>query len=638
MSGAASPFPIDLKQYKKLKLDPSKPQLTSEEKATLQHNIQLLRDAIVLFTATGAARGVSGHTGGAFDTVPEVCILLSLFEHSEKYLPIIFDEAGHRVATQYLLSALDGSLPAEHLLNYRAANSKLPGHPELGLTPGVKFSSGRLGHMWPLVNGIALANRDKTVFCLGSDGSQQEGNDAEAARLAVAQNINIKLLIDDNDVTIAGHPSEYMKGYDLTKTLEGHGLKVYTVQGEDLDALWGAIASVTTHNGPAAVIAKRKMAPGVDDIEGSTHGHDVIPVKSAIKYLTKRGYPESVASDILLNIKPSPVPYLYIGSTKETAANRVQFGEAVNLVLDGLSKEEAAKKVMVIDSDLEGSTGLKVIHQKHPEVFIPSGIMERGNFSAAAGFGFQEGKFGVFSTFSAFLEMVISEITMARLNNCNVLSHFSHSGVDEMADNTCHFGINSFFGDNGLSDVQSWLYFPADAAQMTAVIQRVFFERGVRFVFSTRAKVPYILKEDGKTRYFGDDYEFQPGKDEVIAEGTAGYVVSFGEMLYRSWDAVLRCRQEGLDVGLINKPTLNVVDERAIRKVGSSPFVLVVESFNQKTGLGSKFGTWLLERQLTPKYGYIGTTKEGCGGLSEQIPHQNLDPQAIILKIKQLSQ
>jgi transketolase N-terminal domain/subunit len=106
--------------------------------------------------------------------------------------------------------------------------------------------------MWPLVNGVAMANKDKVVFCLGSDGSQQEGNDAEAARLAVAQNLNVKLLIDDNDVTIAGHPSQYLKGYDLTKTLEGHGLKVYTVQGEDIDALWGAIASVVTYDGPAA--------------------------------------------------------------------------------------------------------------------------------------------------------------------------------------------------------------------------------------------------------------------------------------------------------------------------------------------------------------------------------------------------
>lgn len=154
-----------------------------------------------------------------------------------------------------------------------------------------------------------------------------------------------------------------------------------------------------------------------------------------------------------------------------------------------------------------------------------------------------------------------------------------------MADNTCHFGINSFFADNGLADTQSWLYFAADPAQMVAIIQRVFFDRGLRFVFSTRSKVPWILKEDGKTRFFGDDYVFEPGKDETIAEGKAGYVVSYGDMLYRSWDAVLRCRQEGLDVGLINKPTLNLVDERTIRKIGSSPFVLVVESLSQKTGV-----------------------------------------------------
>ncbi|TFY82747.1 hypothetical protein EWM64_g1275 [Hericium alpestre] len=633
MPGAESKFPIDLKR---LALDPAKPQLTDEQRSTLKENIQLLRDAIVLFTATGAARGVSGHTGGAYDTVPELCILLGLFEHSSSFYPIVFDEAGHRVATQYLLAAMNGDIPVEHLLHYRAANSKLPGHPELGLTPGVKFSSGRLGHMWPLVNGVAFANRDKTVFCLGSDGSQQEGNDAEAARLAVAQRLNVKLLIDDNDVTIAGHPSEYLKGYNIAKTLEGHGLQVFTVHGENIDELWTAVAKSVNTNGPAAIVSKRVMAPGIADIQGSIHGHDVIPVKAALNYFKVRGYAEGPISDILLNIKPTTVPYLYIGSTRENGANRVVFGEAVNLVLDGFSKEENAKKVMVIDSDLEGSTGLKVIHGKHPEVFVPSGIMERGNFSAAAGFGFDPNKFGVFSTFSAFLEMVVSEITMARLNNCNVLSHFSHSGVDEMADNTCHFGVNNFFADNGLSDVQSWLYFPADPLQMIAVIRRVFFERGLRFVFSTRAKVPWILKEDG-TKFFGGDYEFEPGKDEVIAEGKAGYVVSFGDMLYRSWDAVLRCRQEGLDVGLINKPTLNLVDEQVIHKIGASPFVLVVESLNQKTGLGSKFGTWLLERQLTPKFGYMGTIKEGCGGLQEQIPFQGLDPQSIIVKIKQLS-
>ena len=122
-------------------------------------------------------------------------------------------------------------------------------------------------------------------------------------------------------------------------------------------------------------------------------------------------------------------------------------------------------------------------------------------------------------------------------------------------------GVNSLFADNGLSDVESWLYFPADAAQMIAIVERVFFERGIRFVFSTRAKVPYILKPDG-SRFFEGGYKFEPGKDETILEGKAGYVVSFGEMLYRSYDAVLKVREQGLDVGLINKSTLNLVDEQ----------------------------------------------------------------------------
>jgi len=68
--------------------------LTDGQRKDLLFNIQLLRDAIVLFTASAAARGVSGHTGGAYDTVPEVTLMLSLFESSDKYVKIFFDEAG----------------------------------------------------------------------------------------------------------------------------------------------------------------------------------------------------------------------------------------------------------------------------------------------------------------------------------------------------------------------------------------------------------------------------------------------------------------------------------------------------------------------------------------------------------------
>ena len=57
-----------------------------------------------------------------------------------------------------------------------------------------------------------------------------------------------------------------------------------------------------------------------------------------------------------------------------------------------------------------------------------------------------------------------------------------------------------------------------------------------------------------------------------------GYVVSYGESLYRGLDAVERLQSEGIDVGLINKATLNMVNEALIAKLGRSPFVLVVNS------------------------------------------------------------
>ena len=262
--------------------------------------------------------------------------------------------------------------------------------------------------------------------------------------------------------------------------------------------------------------------------------------------------------------------------------------------------------------------------------------MERGNISAAAGFGMEAGKQGIFATFAAFLEMCISEITMARLNKSNLLCHFSHSGIDDMADNTCHFGINNFFADNGLEDgYETHLYFPADAAQMTACVKSVFHNPGMRFIFSTRSKTPNILDTNGGD-LFGGDYKFVPGKDEVVREGNAGYIISFGDTLYRAADAVERLKQEGINVGLINKSTLNVIDEEMMAKIGQAPFVLVVEAFNRRTGLGSRFGSWLLERGLTPKFAYLGTHIEGCGGLWEQYPHQGIDPNSIMNKVKEL--
>lgn len=639
---AETDFPVPVGDYQVVSLDPSQPKLTEEQKTQLAANIQLCRDAIIFFTAIADAKGLGGHTGGPYDTVPETLIMHGFMEHAKNggtpdVLPVFFDEAGHRVATQYLMAVLDGDLPLEKLYHYREYLSHLPGHPEKGFTPGVKFSSGRLGHMWPFVNGVAIANPDKVVFMLGSDGSQMEGNDAEAARLAVAQGLNVKLLIDDNDVTIAGHPSDYLPGFDVSKTLEGHGLSVNTGDGEDLDELYARMCAAVTTDGPVALMNKRKMCPGVEGLEGSAHGHDVIKTSVAIDYLNARG--RTAAAEYLASVTKGPGGPTYKGSdAKSVGKNRDLFGKIVNDILDDIPEAKRIDSVRVFDCDLEGSCGLNHIRASHPEVFVRGGIMERGNFSAAAGFGFEPGRQGIFATFSAFLEMVVSEITMARLNGSNVLAHFSHAGCDDMADNTCHFGLNNMFAANGLSDEgkdTTRLYFPADQHQFRSCLTSIFNDEGLRFIFSTRSGVPDLLDDTGN-RLFGDDYKFVSGKDDVVREGSDGYIVSFGETTYRALDAVIALKEAGKNVGLICKSTLNVYDEEMMAKLAASPAVLVAESFNVNTGLGSRFGTELLKRGFKGSYNNIGTNKEGSGGLWQQMGYQGIDSEGIAKAMKSL--
>ncbi|MCA9067136.1 MAG: transketolase, partial [Planctomycetaceae bacterium] len=167
--------------------------------------------------------------------------------------------------------------------------------------------------------------------------------------------------------------------------------------------------------------------------------------------------------------------------------------------------------------------------------------------------------------------------------------------------------------------------------------KRIYGDEGLRFIFSTRSGVPDLLNENGG-KLFGEGYTFTPGKDDVVREGTAGYIVSFGETVYRALDAVIRLKEAGHDVGLICKSTLNVYDEEMMKKLAASPAVLVAESFNVSTGLGSRFGTELLKRGFRGSYNNIGTNREGSGGLWQQMGYQGIDADGIMAAMKALVQ
>jgi hypothetical protein len=114
-------FPFDLSKYSPPKLDPWKDEeIPAAARPVMDANVELVRDSIVAFTACASAAGLGGHTGGAFDIVPEVTIIDAMFKTSpDKFVPIMFDEAGHRVAVQYLWLALNGQIDPDNLKNYR---------------------------------------------------------------------------------------------------------------------------------------------------------------------------------------------------------------------------------------------------------------------------------------------------------------------------------------------------------------------------------------------------------------------------------------------------------------------------------------------------------------------------------------
>lgn len=89
-------------------------------------------------------------------------------------------------------------------------------------------------------------------------------------------------------------------------------------------------------------------------------------------------------------------------------------------------------------------------------------------------------------------------------------------------------------------------------------------------------------------------------------------------------------------IGLVNKCHVNAIDEEVMALVGSSKFVLVVESQNTKTGLGVRFGTWLLERGFSPRYKMCGTHRDGCGGQWEHAYHQGYDPNSVMTAVRDL--
>ena len=101
------------------------------------------------------------------------------------------------------------------------------------------------------------------------------------------------------------------------------------VDGEDIDALFAAMRRALLVLGPAAVVIKRKMCPGMAGVEGTCGGHDAVAKAKALAYLEARGLTEAAA--ILSAVPVTGDTYgAYLGAGK-FGAPRTEFGVAVNV-------------------------------------------------------------------------------------------------------------------------------------------------------------------------------------------------------------------------------------------------------------------------------------------------------------------
>ena len=197
---------------------------------------------------------------------------------------------GHASALLYALLYLTGyDLPLEELKRFRQWESKTPGHPEYGLTPGVEVTTGPLGQGFAHGVGMAIAERwlaghynqpehsiiDHYTYALVSDGDLQEGVTAEAASLAGKLKLGkLIYLYDDNGIQIEGS-TQIAFDEDVARRFEAYHWQVIgPVDGNDPEAIDRAIRSAQAETEkPSLIICRTHIGYGAPTKQDSASAH-----------------------------------------------------------------------------------------------------------------------------------------------------------------------------------------------------------------------------------------------------------------------------------------------------------------------------------------------------------------------------
>jgi len=234
------------------------------------------------------AEAGSGHPGGSLGSVEIFASLyFNIINHDPKVPTLpqrdrVLLSAGHICPAWYATLAQAGYFEMGELLTLRKLGSRLQGHPEYKnghSLPGIENSSGPLGQGLSQAIGLALSfkldNLPNQVYCVMSDGEQQEGQTMEALLYAGSNNIsNLTILIDRNNIQLSGNTKDILPLRDLGRRIRQFGWTVFEVDGHNTDQITNAALKAKDNKfSPSAIICHTTPGKGVSFMENDYTWH-----------------------------------------------------------------------------------------------------------------------------------------------------------------------------------------------------------------------------------------------------------------------------------------------------------------------------------------------------------------------------
>ena len=282
-------------------------------------------NALRFLSVDAVQKANSGHPGLPLGAAAMAYVLWTRFLKHHPANPDWIDRdrfvlsAGHGSMLLYGLLHLTGyALPLDEIKRFRQWGSMAPGHPELGVTPGVETTTGPLGQGFGNGVGLAIAeahlaaryNRpgytivDHHTYGIVSDGDLMEGVASEAASLAGHLRLGkLIYLYDNNHVTLsAGTAITFTE--DCARRFDAYGWHTQKVEdGNDLDAVERALASARADPRPSLILLRTHLGYGSPHKQDTFEAHGS-PLGADEVRLTKEnlGWPVAPPFDL-----PEPV-------------------------------------------------------------------------------------------------------------------------------------------------------------------------------------------------------------------------------------------------------------------------------------------------------------------------------------------